>query len=106
MRISFVRSGGVTGMPMTACLDSDSLSPQEERDLRDMIETGGFFQLPNVISPSSPGADRFLYRLTVELEGQRHTVEMSEAAVPLGLRPLLERLTAAARQAQRNSRAP
>ena len=85
-------------MPVTAALDSASLSPQEERDLRDMIETAGFFQLPSVMNSSSLGADRFLYRLTVEVEGRQHTIEMSEAAVPSNLRPLIARLTTAARR--------
>ena len=106
MRIIFERSGGFTGIPMSATLDSDSLSPQDERQLRDMIETAGFFQPPSMIDSSGPGGDRFLYRLTVEIEGQEHAVGMSEAAVPPALRPLLERMTAAARRAPRNPRTP
>ena len=98
MRVSFERTGGFAGMRMTAALDSDSLSPDEQRDLRDMIETAGFFQLPKRIIAPTPGADRFIYRVTVEAEGQRHTVEMGEAAIPPPLRPLLERLTTAARR--------
>jgi len=94
------------GLPMTAALDSDSLSEQDERDLRDMLETAGFFQLPDVINSSGPGGDRFLYRLTVEVEAEQHTVEMSDSAVPSELRPLVERLTTASRRARSSSRPP
>lgn len=104
MRIMFERSGGFTGIPMSATLDSDSSSPQDEQELRHMIETAGFFQLPSVIDSAGPGGDRFLYRLTIEIEGHQHAVEMSEAAVPPELRPLLERMMAAARRAPRNPR--
>ena len=91
---------------MTAALDSDSLSPQEESDLRNMIETAGFFQLPSVIDSSGRGADRFLCRLTVELDGQQHTLDISESAVPAELRPLLERMTTLARRARGRGRVP
>jgi hypothetical protein len=92
------------GLPMTAALDSDSLSEQDERDLRDMLETAGFFQLPDAISSSGPRGDRFLYRLTVDVE--EDTVEMSDSAVPSELRPLVERLTMASRRARGSSRPP
>jgi len=39
MRVSFGRTGGFAGMRMTVTIDSDSLSPQEEHNLRDMIST-------------------------------------------------------------------
>lgn len=106
IRIHFERSGGFAGMGMAATIDSDSLSPQEERDLRSMVEAAGFFQLPGMIAAPTTGADRFVYRLAVEVDGQEHTVEMSEAAVPSQLRPLLEWLTTAARKARRRGLTP
>ncbi len=98
MRVSFERTGGFAGMRVTATIDSESLPPEEERKLRHMVEATDFFQLPATLQAPTPGADRFVYRLTVESDGQRHTVEASDAAVPSSLRPLLEWLTAAARK--------
>lgn len=103
MRISFERTGGFAGMRVTATIDSESLSPQEEREMCDMVQAAGFFQLPTSMETPTPGADRFVYTLTVESDGQRRTVKVSEAAVPSSLRPLLEWLTVAARKARRGS---
>lgn len=105
MRVSFERTGGFAGMRVSATIDSEVLSPEEERKLRDMVEATDFFQLPPMLLTPTPGADRFVYRLTVESDGQRHTVEASDAAVPSSLRPLLEWLTGAARK-RRGSATP
>ncbi len=102
MRIHFERTGGFAGMRMTATVNTESLSSEEARDLHEMVEAAGFFDLPAVITTPTPGADRFHYKLTVEAEGRQHTVEMGEAAVPEALRPLLQRLTAMARSARRS----
>lgn len=98
MRVSFERTGGFAGMRVTATIDSEALPPDEEHKLRHMVETTDFFQLPATLPAPAHGADRFVYRLTVESGGRRHTVEASDAAVPSSLRPLLEWLIAAARQ--------
>lgn len=97
MRIHFERTGGFAGMLMTTTVDTDSLSSEVARELRDMVHAAAFFDLSAAYTTTAPGADRFQYKLTVEDEGQRHTVEVSEAAAPEALRPLLQRLTAMAR---------
>lgn len=102
MRIHFERTGGFAGMRMTATVDTESLSPDEARDWREMVDAAGFFDLPATITTPTPGADRFQYKLTVEAEGRRHTVEMGEAAAPEALQPLLQRLTAVARSTRRS----
>ena len=101
MRVSFERTGGFAGMRVTATIDSQELPPEEERKLRSMVEAADFFQLPATLPTPAPGADRFVYKLTVESDGQRHAVEASDAAVPPSLRPLVEWLTAAARYSGR-----
>lgn len=100
MRIHFERTGGFAGMRMRATVDSESLSPEEARDLHEMVDAAGFFDLPAAITTPTPGADRFHYKLTVEAEGRRHTVDVSEAAVPEALRPLLQQLMAFARSSR------
>lgn len=93
MRIYFVRSGGLAGIRMTTTIDSEMLSPEEVQKLREMLEAAGFFDLPPIIAPNAPGADRFQYELTVESEDRQHTVEIYESAIPAELRPVLEWLT-------------
>ena len=104
IRVQFTRSGGFAGIPVTASCESDSLTPEDEDELRRLIESAGFFQLPATVTSPAPGADRFAYRLTIEVDGQEHTVEMEEAAVPPGSRPLLEWLNSFARRRRGSAR--
>jgi hypothetical protein len=58
-----------------------------------LIKESGFFELPSILESTPASADHFNYRVTVETEEGRHTVEASEAAVPSPMRPLLDYLT-------------
>ena len=100
MRIQFERSGGFAGMRLTATIDTDTLAPDEARVLQALMDTAWFFDLPAVIASPTPGADQFQYRLTVEADERRHTVEVGEAAAPDTLQPLLRKLTTLARSAR------
>jgi hypothetical protein len=93
MRILFERSGGFAGRKIQGSLDSSMLPISEARRLTRLVEQSRFFDLPPVLEAKEPGADRFNYRVTVESEQGRHTVEASEAAVPGAMRPLLDFLT-------------
>ena len=97
MTVQFERSGGFAGIRTTATIDAGSLSPEEARRLRELVDNAGFFDLPPVLSASAPGADRFQYKITIETGNRKHTVELSDAAAPASLRPLLQWLTQAAR---------
>jgi len=101
MKIYFERTGGFAGIRMAATVNTESLSPEQARELRDTLDAAAFFDLPARIESPALEADRFRYKLTVEAEGRRHTVEVGEAAVPEALRPLLQHLMAAARSASR-----
>lgn len=101
IRISLIRSGGFAGMPVTVNVDSGALSEDEEREYLELIKAARLFQLPESIDSPGGGADRFMYKLNVEVDGRSHSVELSDAAVPPELRPLLARLTSAARRARR-----
>ena len=98
MRISFERTGGFAGMRLTTTVDTATLPPEEANQLRQLVEAADFFHLPATITSPSPQPDRFQYRLTVEENGQQHTVRVSEAAAPDALRPLIEWLMDAARR--------
>jgi len=98
MRVKFERAGGFAGIHLVANVDSTSISPQEERELRDMIKTSGLFHFSERTMTTTPRADRFIYKVTVEEEGRQYTVEMYDAEVPSQVRPLLKWLTVASRK--------
>ena len=102
MKIHFERSGGFAGMTMNVDIDADSLSDTEREALMTHVSNAEFFALPSAIAdPSTTGADRYNYRITIESNDRAHTVECTDGSAPASLAPLLDWLNSAARQAQR-----
>lgn len=97
MRITFERSGGFTGIPMTATVDTQTLAAAQVTEFQSLVEAADFFRLPATI-PAAAQPDRFQYQITVEDGNRHHTVSVGESAVPGTLRPLIERMMQAARQ--------
>ena len=98
MLITFERTGGFAGISRKTIVDSANLPPQEAQKLLLLVEVADLFRLPTQICASNNQSDRFQYDLTVEDNGKRHTVTVSEAALPGTLRPLIEWLNNAAKQ--------
>ena len=98
MRISFERTGGVAGMSIAATIDTEALPAHNAQELLRLVDAASFFDLPATIRMPAQGADQFHYKLTVEDEARRHTVEVGDAAAPAALQPLLRQLTILARQ--------
>ena len=96
MRIEFERTGGFAGVRLTAALDTAALPPDEAADLEALVAAAGFFGLPPALAAARRQPDRFHYRLRVTARRAAHAVEVDEEALPPALRPLVERLTAAA----------
>jgi hypothetical protein len=116
MRIEIATSGGfaaIPGLNSTAAIDfssssaqvsekssgySRTLSPDETKDIRGMIDTNHFFQLPAELrSSGSSAADQRQIDITIQLDdGRTHTVRASEGMseeinrVSPGLGQLLE----------------
>jgi hypothetical protein len=101
MKFYLERSGGFTGIPLRAVIDSETLSQDEKGALEQLVDSAEFFTLPAKIQTPGPGADQFSYRLTVEHAGKSHTIEVSEAGIPEKLKPLLQRVTALARSSRK-----
>ncbi|GEM_PF-919026 len=98
-RVRYERSGGVAGMRTTNLIDSKSLSREEAKHLRDLIDQSGFFGLPEeILGPPRP--DQFLYGITIEIDGRKHTVHTTDTAAPAQLKPLIEWLNEAARSGE------
>ncbi len=97
MLIRLERTGGFAGLRRTVTIDTDTLPSEESRKLQEMVEAAGFFNLPEKFPLPTRGADYFIYRLIVEKDGKKHTVEVSEPSVPAELRPLIQSLLKYAR---------
>ena len=93
MRISVERTGGFTGIKLEGALDSATLPLSQARLLKQLLKKSGFFDLPPVLESNAPGADRFSYKVTVETEDGKHTIEAGEGAIPGSMRPFLDFLT-------------
>jgi hypothetical protein len=93
MLIRFERSGGFAGMRKAITLDTGSLSQEEAGKFDELVKTADFFNLPEKFPVPKRGADHFQYRLTVEMEGKKHTVDVGEPAVTEALRPLVQFLS-------------
>jgi hypothetical protein len=92
MKISYRRTGGFAGMVISFDVDTETLANEEVDEIQGLAAAADFFALPAVIPSDTPGADQFQYQLTVENEGQQHTVEVGDAAVPESLWPLLNKI--------------
>jgi len=90
MRISFERTGGFAGISKTATIDTATLPADEAASLPTLVETADFFNLPTNIPAGPNQSDRFVYTVTVEENHRKHTVTVSESAVPENLQPLVE----------------
>ena len=103
MRISFRRSGGITGMSQALDVSTDDLSPQAASELRRLVEESGVMAMPDIAPGAESVADAFAYTITVESGDRRTTLTTSDAAAPDALRPLLTWLNREARASRYRS---
>jgi hypothetical protein len=95
IRCTFERSGGFANVPLRIQFDTNNMPVDQAGTLRTLIDNADFFNLPR--RTIGPGADRYQYTINVEAGGRRHTVTLSEGAVPDALRPLIDFLLAETR---------
>ena len=100
MKISFERTGGFAGMRMAITVDADSLPNPDATALRKLVTDADFFNLA-VPSAGKVIPDGFQYAITIEGDGKQRTIQITDAAIPDKLRPLLEDLSARARSQRR-----
>ncbi len=93
MLIQFERRGGFAGIRKDTKLNTESIPSKAAQELLELIDKADFFNLPQKFPVPKKGADYFQYRLAIEEEGKKHTVEVSDPSVPATLRPLLQFLS-------------
>jgi len=87
IHMEVAKSGGLAGLrfsPLT--IDSTKLSAEEARKLAQLIAEVRFFDRP-AFYPAH-GADLFVYTITVEQNGKRHSVSFDDT--PEELKPLMD----------------
>jgi hypothetical protein len=95
LRVVLRRPGpGGDGRP--TAVSTDGMEAAEAQALNDLVTQADFFNLPAKIGAAGPGA----LELTVATPQRRHTVRVAGPDVPAALRPLLDRLLAAAAWAE------
>lgn len=90
MRVSLERTGGFAGISRKTTVDTANIPTNEAKQLPQLLEAADFFNLPENLTASPTQPDRFQYILTVEDGAKKHTITVSEAAMPGTLRPLIE----------------
>ena len=94
MQIRYQQSGGFSGMRKTSIVDTQNLPAREAKKVQDLVESAGFFDLPEKFPRPKSGADYFTYSITVEDGDRSHSVEVSEPSATESLRPLIRYLAA------------
>jgi hypothetical protein len=90
LKVTFETTGGIGGLMITKIVDSEKLPADQADRLRQLVKASHFFELPAATPYIGPTRDFFHYKVTIESEGIKHTVESDEPAVPSELEPLLE----------------
>lgn len=90
MRVYLERTGGFAGMSRTTKVDTSDIPQTDAKQLTQLLQDSDFYNLPAYIDSDSPKPDRFHYKLTVENDGQMHSVSVGESAIPSNLKSLIE----------------
>jgi hypothetical protein len=101
MRVEFTTEGGLAyfpGLSKPVIIDSNQLSVADVAELKQSLEAVQFFALPEEIGQPAPGAaDYRRYTITVEEEGNHHTVTLIEPIFEPNIQRLLSFLKAQAK---------
>jgi hypothetical protein len=96
-KINFKRTGGFMGREVETDIDLNEMPVDESQELQRLLLGANFFNIPqNLIEPSKP--DEYEYTVTVDAGNSHHTVQTSDSSAPESLRPLLEKLSALAKE--------
>ena len=83
---------------MRVILSDKLLDPDELEEIRLLIESSDFLRLKSESGSDKSFPDQFLYRISVETSGYRHSIMVYEQEVTAGLRPLILFLSEKARR--------
>lgn len=95
MKITATSGGGFAGI--TRQLEVDTATSAAGPDLEAALASSAFFTAPRVAEPEAIGADLSRWTITVDANGQRHSISFAEDGSPANAhwRALLDRILAA-----------
>ena len=97
MKIEFLRTGGQGPISRrSASIDVSALPDAEAREAEQLVASARFFDLPEKLE-SQPMPDSFTYQITVEQDGESHTVEAGQSALSGALQELVNWLMSRAK---------
>jgi hypothetical protein len=88
LKLAVVRGGGVAGIAIKTELVSDDLAPEDAKTLHEMVRDAGILDLQEA-GPQPSHPDEISYQLTVEHEGRKRTVNLTESTMPAAVRSLI-----------------
>lgn len=92
MKIHFESSGGLEGIIIDTVIDSESLPSEESSMLEQLVSGSNFFELPSFVKTPTNGADYFIYKITIRMDGKEHSIERNDLNMESTLGPLIEYL--------------
>ena len=93
MKIHFQLSGGLEGgIVIDKKIDTDSISPEESSKLEKLINESNFFNLPEHIQTNKNSADYFTYKISIENQTKKHSIERKDFSIESKLDPLIDYL--------------
>jgi hypothetical protein len=96
MRVSFQVSGGIgyfPGLAATRTIDAETLSDDDRRALKQIVDEARFFELPAHDPAPRGAADYQTYAITIEEGGRKHSAVFSDPLPPT-VKALVDRLRA------------
>jgi hypothetical protein len=96
MRVQFQVSGGIgyfPGLAAARTIDADTLSDDDRRALKQIVEEARFFDLPAHDPAPRGAADYRTYQITIDDGGRKHSAVFSDPLTP-AVKALVDRLRA------------
>lgn len=96
MKINLERSGGILGSVSSHTVDTNKLPKSKAAELKDLLSQSEFYKLSSMRSNPTPkkgAADYFIYNITVEDGGKKHSVQCTDLGMTKELRELISSLS-------------
>lgn len=99
MRVKFLQSGGVVGVPRACEFDSARMPPDDARELESLVDASGLSASGEFITPAA--RDLRLYEIRVERDDASVAVTFDDETLPEQARPLVSFLRRNAKPQER-----